>query len=184
MKIFALHFLCGIVGLLEKVCGPNPAGYSQLALFNKNDIDVLPAPDAETGIATANITMKANKKGFEIPFTEETGSFKEPLDGEVDAQTVKPMVGFTLAGRKAATVARIQKMIGGKYIAVITFLDGQRVIVGSKVTPLRLTKANFDSGSYGSTTRKGFEFELTASSAIYAYDYTGLYDNTIIEVGN
>jgi hypothetical protein len=183
MRHFAMFFLCGITGLLSKICGTNAAGYSKIALFNIGDIDVLPAPDAVTGIAATNIVMNTDKKGFEIPFTEESGEFDEPLDGDVDAQTIKPMIKFGLAGRVAATVARIQKMIGGRYIAIITFLDGTKVIVGTKVTPLRLKKADFKSGAYGSNTRKGFEFEMSASSAIYAYEYTGAYD-TIVEVGN
>ena len=161
----AFSILCGITALLAKICGANPAGYSKIALFNISDIDVLPAADAVTGIAATDITMKATKKGFEIPFTEETGEFDEPLDGEIDAQTIKPMIKFTLAGRIATTVAIIQKMIGGRYIAIITFLDGKKIIVGSINTPLRLKKADFKSGAYGSNTRKGFEFEMMASSA-------------------
>ena len=176
--------MCGITGLLEKICGPNPAGYSAIALFNKTDITTLPAPVGVTGIATADIVMVATKKGFEIPFTEETGEFDEPLDGEVDAQTVKTMIKFGVAGRTAATVAKIQQMIGGRYVAVITFQDGTKVIVGSLVTPLRLKKADFKSGAYGSTARKGFEFELGCASAIYAYQYGGVYDDTIVTVGN
>lgn len=178
------HFLCGITALLSKICGTNPAGYAKLALFNVSDIETVPAPDALSGIAADPIVMKDGKKGYEIPFTEETGDFEEPLDGDIDAQTVKPMIKFTLAGRVAATVATIQKMIGGRYIAVITFLDGTRVIVGSKVTPLRLKKADFKSGTYGSNTRKGFEFELTSASAIYAYQYNNAAYDAIVEVGN
>lgn len=175
--------MCEITGLLEKVCGTNPAGYAEIALFNKKDIDSIPAAAALTGIITGDIVMKATKKGFAIPFTEETGEFDETLDGDVDAQTVKPMVKFTVTGRKAATIKQVQGMVGGRYLAIITFLDGQRVLVGSMVTPLRLRKADFKSGAYGSNTRKGLEFELGASSAIYAQEYTGAYD-TIVEVGN
>jgi hypothetical protein len=172
--------MCEITGLLEKICGPNAAGISAIALFNKKEITTLPAPDVDTGIATTAIVMAATKKGFEIPITEESADFEEPLDGDVDAQTIKPMLKFAVAGRVPATVAKVQKMIGGKYIAVITYLDGTRHIVGTLVTPLRLRKADFKAGVYGSNTRKGFEFELGCSSAIYSYQYTGVYDTTIV----
>jgi hypothetical protein len=176
--------MCGITALMEKICGANPAGYASLAIFNKNDVDVIPAADPITLTVADPILMKSGKKGFEIPFTEETGEFDEPLDGDVDAQTIKPMVKFTVAGRKPTTVAQIQKMIGGRYIIVITFLDGQRIIIGSKVTPLRLKKADFKSGQYGSNTRKGFEFELSCASAVYAATYTNAAYDAIVEVGN
>lgn len=172
--------MCGITAVFNKVCGANSGGISTIAIAQLSDIATIPSATANIHTVATDITMVATKKFWGIDFTEETAEANDPLEGDVDAQFVKPTIMFTVAGQVPATVANVQNMLGGRYVAIVTYLDGTRRVFGSKATPLRLMKAGGKSGKYGANDRKGYEFELSCASNVFPFFYTGAY-TTIVD---
>lgn len=168
--------MCSLTGTLPKVCGANPQGVSEIILFNRRDIVSVGTIDATTHTMTTGLTLVEGKKGHAIELTEETAEANDPLQGDVDAQHILHQVLMSVAGQKPQLVARVQGMLGGRFLALVRFVNGDVRLYGTLTTPLRLRKADGKSGKYGSNDMRGYSFELSAACAIYPLYYAHEYD--------
>lgn len=171
--------MCELTAEITKICGPNPPGIVEVVLNNIKDVTTIPPiDDIPNHTISTDIVLSA--KFFKVGYTEETGMFDEELVGETDAQSVKKTLPITIPGISPSNVAIIDEMVGGRYVAIVTYVNGDRRIVGNKTNPLRLSKVAAKSGKFGSNDRKGVEMELNTSDFEFSPFYTGVYDATII----
>lgn len=169
--------MCVLTGTLPKSCGMNPQGVSEIVLFNRSEITSIGTINATTQTITVAIAMAMGKKGFAIQFTEESAEANDALGGEVDANHVNHTVMMSVAGQKPEMVARMQQMVGGRFIALVKYLNGDVRLFGTMATPLRLKKADGKSGKYGSNDMRGYAFELSCSGSVFPPFYPFVYDD-------
>ena len=169
--------MCNLSGTLPKQCGANPQGVSEIILFNRKDVQSIGVIDADTQtISTGGITLATDKKGYAIEFTEETAEANDGLTGDTDAQQILHQIMMSVAGQKPVMVARLQQMIGGRFLALVRYVNGDVRLYGTLFSPLRLRKGEGKSGKYGSNDMRGYALELSASCGIFPPYYTVPYD--------
>jgi hypothetical protein len=169
--------MCNLTGTLPKSCGTNPQGVTEIILLNRLDVLSVGTMNADTQTITVAISLVATKKGYAIQFTEETAEAHDSLAGDVDANHIMQQLLFSVAGQKSVLVARVQQMVGGRFLALVRFANGDVRLFGTLAAPLRLKKAEGKSGKYGSNDMRGYAFELSCSAAIFPPYYPFAYDD-------
>lgn len=164
--------MCDITDTIDAPCGANPGGIAKVYIAAVGSVDVIPAATTATHSIDTDITMIATKKFHRVDNTAEVGEYNEALTGEIDAQFLNRVLTLTVPGMNQDNVAKFQGMLGGKFIAIVVYVDGQKRVIGDKTNPLKLRKSDHASGKAGGTDRRGHTFELYSPGANYAYFYT------------
>lgn len=167
--------MCDITGAITAVCGANPAGIKRIWIAAAARVATIATAVVATHTVSTAITMTipATDRFWSIGHIFELGENNEGLTGDVGFQAVSRMLKFSIPSLIEGNVAKLQGMIGGEFIAIIQYVDNKYRIIGDKTSPLRLLKADFTSGKYGSTDKRGFTVELASSGGAYSYFYTG-----------
>jgi hypothetical protein len=152
--------MCNISQAITTPCGPNPAGISKIWLTAASNVQTLPAVTAATHQYDGDIIMVAGQWFWGVSFLETTARFKETITGPFGGQSYSLVVEFTVAGNEGAKRSTINGMLGGRYIAVAQYVDGRYGVLGTKTTPLRLEKVDYDTGVQEGNDVNGFKMEL------------------------
>lgn len=167
------YTLCTLAAAITTPCGPNPAGIAKIWLTAANNVQTLPAITAATHEYTGDIIMVAGQWFFGISFLETTARFKEGITGPFGGQSIGLEIEFTIAGNEGAKRSAINGMLGGRYIAIVQYVDGRYGVLGNKTTPVRLEKADYDTGVQEGNDVNGFKMVLKGSQAQYAPFWSG-----------
>lgn len=159
--------MCEITDHVTRVCGANPGGIINVYMIATQDIDTEPTIDVPTHELDGLPTLVATKKFYKVSFTEETGSADDAISGEKDAEFVKLSLKFTVPGMLRANVAQYQRFLGGRFVFVVQYTDGQYRYFGSKDNGIAVKPAQ-KSGQYAGTARRGAEFECEGVGATFA----------------
>jgi hypothetical protein len=165
--------MCNIAAAITTPCGPNPAGIAKMWLTAVGNVQSLPAVTAATHQYDGDIIMVAGQWFYGVSFLETTARFKENITGPVGGQSISLVLEITVAGNEGSKRSTINGMLGGRYIAVVQYVDGRYAVLGSKTTPVRLEKADYDTGVQEGNDINGFKLELKGSQAQYAPFWSG-----------
>lgn len=159
--------MCEITDHVTRFCGSNAGGITNVWMIATQDIASEGTISGTTHELSALPTLEATKSFFRVEFTEETGIADDMLTGEKDAEFVQLDLKFTVPGLLRANIAQYQKFLGGRFVFVVQYTDGQARQFGSKLNGLSVKPAQ-KSGQYAGTARRGAEFECKGVAATYA----------------
>ena len=145
-----------------------------------SDIDTfaeLPNKDAVTTLeAAATITdshvFKEGKGFFKIAILPETGMVESPAEGESASKTYVNSFSGTLPDISAKYKGFLRKYTNLPMIFIITQINGQKVQLGTKVSPAYLKEAAPSSGAKAGDV-VGIPVKFSDSQSYPAPDYNG-----------
>lgn len=158
------------VGVLIRQCGTATPGLQKMYLIDVDNIVTIPAPDSDWTI-TSNIVLQSGAGFKDIPFAEQKAGLIDEIADAVSGGFQKS-IPLKLAKYSAETNKWINNLIGARFIAVLADSNGQMILVGSPVYPLRLEKAKGATGlKFGE--ENGWDINIIGEGAKPCYFYTG-----------
>jgi hypothetical protein len=165
--------MCTIVDIPAKVCGEtNTPGIARILAIPTADLDT--EVTATTGVV-ASFDIATGKKFFEIFFSDTSGEMLATFNGET------PDSEFWTAGFNAfvskITGARnnaIEQYVGVPLVMVGVDSNGTKQVVGSKLHPVYMTRAEGGTGLKEEGARNGYAMTFTLRLSNHAnYEYSG-----------
>jgi hypothetical protein len=116
----------------------NLGGIMKLVLFSASDFtaDWPLASDIVAGVLTAAIPIKAGVTGAVLVFDLNTCQVKSTRKGDLGYQNVDVSGVAKFAGYEASQIAALDKTINEGGVAIATYKDGTRKVVGTSYEPL------------------------------------------------
>lgn len=158
------------VGVLIRQCGAATPGLQKMYLIDVDDVVTIPAPDSNWTV-TSDIVLQSGAGFKDIPFAEQKAGFIDDIADAVSGGFQK-QIPLKLAKYSPETNQWINNLIGARFIAVLADSNGQMILVGSTVYPLRLEKAKGATGTkFGE--ENGWDINIIGEGAKPCYFYTG-----------
>lgn len=158
------------VGVIIRQCGAATPGLQKMYFIDVDDILSIPAPNSNWTI-TDNIVLQAGAGFKDIPFVETKAGLIDDIADAVGGGFQKA-IAIKLAKYSSATNKWINNLIGSRFVAVVADNNGQMILVGSSVYPLRLEKAKGATGQkFGE--ENGWDMNIIGEGPKPCYFYTG-----------
>lgn len=125
-------------------CETNPEGNYTLLYIPADDVDTIPAADATTHTITTDITLKSQKRWYELPATRGSIGFNEKLEGESKSKGFKPVISAEVPKDRPIVEAQLNSMSHGDYIFAVKQANGQFKLCGSLDNPYEFEKIDLE----------------------------------------
>lgn len=157
--------------------GPNPGGVVRLWLIPWQDVLAVPNPDPATGIISANISLKEDKRWYKFSFSPSRCKLSNPSAGQDGSAWYDTVLDVGIPGSDQANLAVFEQMINGLFLALLDHANGAIKMAGSISAPLLCRQVSHEGGAenqdFAGTT---FQFR---SRGFMSRQYTGLIKDVL-----
>jgi len=157
---------------VSPACNTAVAGITKVWGALASDIDTIPAIGSTHTIST-DITMNASKYFVPIKIWGEQSMFEEPMAGPRGGKIYNPKATLKIKGIDGASQAALADVNGCGYVLIIEYVDGTRIVAGTKDTPLEVDNNDLKSGMLGGGDLKGTDLIFSGFAITKAPFYTG-----------
>ena len=175
--------MCEINSILRP-CGPAAPGLLGMFLIETKDIISIPAPGDEW-IIEGDIILQPFKFFKQIFFREQRAGLADDLADAVGGG-FKKTLGLFIPKYGNVSNKWVYDMIGTRFIMLIQDMNEQTILVGNLTSPMRMEKANGNTGQKLGDDN-GWAVNITAESNRPCYLYEGEIitgDNFIIKTSH
>jgi hypothetical protein len=153
--------------------GPIPGGNVNLYLAEADEVATI--PDDTDGVISTDITLEAAATiGFKkFEFAPGTCRLSHPSVGEDGAGSFDTLIDVIIDGDDGARLNLFEKMINGRFIAIVDAASNNIKVAGTKRAPLICRQINYDSGA-DNPDRNAFTFQFKSRQGHLSKQYTGV----------
>lgn len=153
-------------------CGTNQGGTLTFYTIKLSEVTAIGTPSGS--IISTDFTLAALAVWKKHQFSGESGGLKTIREGEVDSGSYKSTYECMVAKYRDEVLTAIANLEGQDLLLLVTDANGTVILVGDLNHPVRLTKADFDSGLKG-TDKAAFSiaFQTVRNTLHHPYIYTG-----------
>ncbi|MGV3588593.1 MAG: hypothetical protein ACO1OF_16425 [Adhaeribacter sp.] len=137
-----------------------------------SDVEIIPAPAADSQTVATDIKCKLGKKFTRIYFTLDTAKLDDTEVGERDCASFENSLEWFTPGTSDELLYLKRKLNNGGFIYIVEDNNGVKRIVGSKHYPAYREPGSVNSGA-GPKDKRGATFKVKSAAPHAAYIYTG-----------
>jgi hypothetical protein len=168
--------MCEVLSIYRS-CETAAGGLVCMYLIDANDIISIPAA-TDDWVVEDDIVLKPYKYFKQIAFREQKAGLADELADAVGGG-FKKSIGLFIPRYGGKTNQWVYEMIGTRFVMLIQDINGQTILVGNTIQPMRMEKAMGNTGQKISD-ENGWAVNLTGESNRPCY----LYDGVIITEDN
>jgi len=161
-----------VANIKDDACGANTGGVYELYVIHKNDIKTFPGFIAEsTSELDGDIVLEAGKAWAKWDFAEDTGDINFKTEGDAGSQSVTQESNVYIPRINPLISNIINNALNGKYVIAVVDPNGQIMIGGSKVRPMKF-EVDYKSGKKFND-KNGGDYKFTVGTSHTPLFYTG-----------